>query len=833
VLLPVAWGLHVLGQLGPQSSERFAFSVAIEALACILSAYTADALQPIFWQRARRAHFRELLSRLLTLFSAVPALLILFWTVPSYVTEVRQQLVDNTRAQSEAIHARVTSYVQSHKKVIESLADHWQQARDNEDLSTWLATTKRQYPGFKTLFVTDATGKLQVTLPDLRGSEWRSARLDVSDRPYFKRIILTGQPYISRVFQGRGPGNKPVVVIGAPVKQSDGRIKGIVAGSLKLDSLASALDMASASQTVALVDDRHRFIAGKGPDALASLQAVPSDSPVEEALSRQEARHVFAHGRLAMRTDIEATPWKLIQIVPLDPAIDSLNTYTLTVGLLALLFVFGSRELATRLAGSVSGPLEQMSRIASSIRANVPVQSFDLEQGTAPKEVELLAQHLNRMLHDLDLARHRLQHSLAEKTEINERLEAHNRALDSLVQEKTSELLRAKEEAEELAQSRSAYLAAMSHEIRTPLGGLLGLVKLFDESNLEPEQKDQLQTIRRCGESLLNIVNGILDNARIDSGFMELDMHVIEPQMLVQETVRLYQSAAREKGITLHEEWDDAIAALPPIQGDPFRIKQVIGNLISNAIKFTRDGHIYVRIHLGQQEKNRIWLKYEVEDTGIGIPAEQIDRIFEPFSQAHSGIQKNYGGSGLGLTISRKLAVMMGGHLDIRSVARQGSVFVLSLPHQLVESPDNDQTPGDESDVLRGKKVLIAEDNSVNQKIIQSIVRNLGMDFAVASNGKDVLQQLREDHFDLILMDCQMPIMDGYTATRHIRASSERYAQIPIIAVTAHASPGDRERCLVAGMNDHIGKPYSLDRVRAVIFDQLNRQEDRDRQASG
>jgi len=363
---------------------------------------------------------------------------------------------------------------------------------------------------------------------------------------------------------------------------------------------------------------------------------------------------------------------------------------------------------------------------------------------------------------------------------------------------------RAEEEAIEAARARSAFLATMSHEIRTPLNGVLGLTDILLDSGLSQEQRQLATTVRGSGEQLRSLLNDVLDFSKIDSGHLDLEMMPVDLRGLCEGVVALWNGPAQERGLSLTLGIDESCPKW--ISSDPTRLRQILGNLVSNAIKFTPKGHVRIRVSGGER------LTIAVEDTGIGLEEGAEARIFDPFRQADSSTTRNHGGTGLGLAICQRLTEAMKGNLSVSSVLGEGTTFTLDLPLKVLNSADAASTTL-ETVRLQGC-VLVAEDNRVNQVVIRHQLERHGLHVMIAENGDHCVRMWGERRPDLILMDCQMPVMDGYTATRQIRAFD---SDIPIIAVTANTLPGDRLRSIEAGMNGHLGKPIERDELTAVL----------------
>ncbi|UZE22303.1 response regulator [Pseudomonas sp. B21-056] len=456
------------------------------------------------------------------------------------------------------------------------------------------------------------------------------------------------------------------------------------------------------------------------------------------------------------------------------------------LALFALLFTF---LVARRLAANLSRPIRDIGNAVKAIQQGDYSKPLPIVDDA---ELGALSRHINNLADGLEQASREQHQAMAQ-------------------------LIRTREEAEKANSAKSEFLAMMSHELRTPMNGVLGMLQLLETTRMTDEQHEYTALASESTEHLLKVINDILDFSRIERSALELEHIVFNLTELVGSCAQSFQHSAAQRKLGLDLLIPDDMNALQ-VQGDPTRIRQILVNLIGNALKFTEQGRVTVQCQWQALDHELLWFTCTVRDSGIGISPESLERMFDAFQQADSSISRRYGGTGLGLPIARTLAERMGGTLRAQSEEGQGSVFTLEIPLALSMQDPAETAPrlahGSESS--EGGNILLVEDNPVNQTVIEAMLRSLGFTVSIAADGAQAIRSAESLMFELILMDCRLPVVDGYEATRRIRRLPG-CGEVPIIALTANALQGDREACLAAGMNDYLAKPFKRADLQHIL----------------
>ena len=673
-----------------------------------------------------------------------------------------------------------------------------------------LSEASNRFPDFLTFLITDAQGEITQTYPtSLKERAQRTGQTNVASRNYFEMALKTGSTYMSPGFLGKGFGSDPIVAISAPLYDDNQDFIGIVEGSLDLSSF-KLFDQREFRPAVSmLITDKEGNVIFASPILkVQQLSKIDSEqcSKLKCVLPDAERWFVAEHS-----SDLYG--WKVYKLFPSNVFIFQVSRYItfgiLLVGLLTLFATVASYMVAS----SFSSPLTRLlNKFAQFDPVNPSPNRDSRLSNRFLSEIDELDQGFNHLSDRIYQLFEQLKESQSEQHKLNNALLELNTSLEQRVHEKTESYERMAREAMEANQAKSQFLANVSHELRTPMNGIIGSAQNLQNENLEASARRKLEVIYQSAQSLMALLNSILDWSKIEAGKMQIDPTRFAPKSLIETTAQLQIASASAKGLSVDIDCDDNMPDW--LLGDDIKIGQIIHNLMSNAIKFTKKGQI--RIHCGYLQGK---LTISVADTGIGMHKSELPRLLQQFNQADSTTTRMYGGTGLGLSICKALADLMNGEFKLESEFGVGTTATLTLPLPITQYELGTESLADVSTLPEDKKILLAEDNDINSEVLQSMLAEQPIKLIRVANGEMAVKAASQYQFDLILMDCQMPVLDGYQATEAIRKLPSEKGKVPIIALTANAYKEDRLRCLEAGMNDHLPKPV----IKGTLLNTMNK----------
>ncbi|MBI2381800.1 MAG: response regulator [Gammaproteobacteria bacterium] len=766
---------------------------------------------------------RQLLADRLALFAVLPLVLASVGVAAYFTQRQGTETARNTQIQAARAAREIEATLEQHLGVVRQTARQLGLPLGRHQ-EPQLAAALEGGPGFMSLIAVDAAGIIVAIAgrPELKLNTRASMGALVQDRSYYREPMADGQAHLSDVFQGRGMGRDLLVAISAPVLDDEGRPQGVVNGALALKTIGAAvasLFAGQASDTEYVILDRVGHVVFSSVPTYPILSQASGDPGLNALVEGPLAGFEPAGRYRVFRTALPAFGWTIV--LRHNAAGDASRFNRAAIALISsgLMLLFGAQRLAWRFSLRLGAPLNELAEQVRSVNLENPETLPGVLSLPGTREIRSLTEDITRMVQ-----RHAGLHlerafALADVNQLNARLEqanrdleAANRDLERRVEERTAELSAARERAEELALAKGQFLANMSHEIRTPMTAILGYTESLLRKEIPAKDVDEaLEIVLRNGRYLLELINQLLDHAKIERGQLHLERLAFSPAELVQDAAALLRRLAANKGLELRL---DGLAALPPaVYGDPTRLRQILLNLGGNAVKFTSEGRVTIAARYDSRS-HRLCL--DIQDTGIGMDAPALDKLFQPFSQADASTTRRFGGTGLGLVISRELARAMGGDVSVSSTPGLGSHFAVSLlaePAPVEAMPREERT--DAAPRLTGR-VLLAEDQKDNQALLSLLIRATGAEVEAVDDGAQAVDKALHEHFDLVLSDMQMPVLDGAETLRQLRAAG--YDK-PVVVLTANMSPTDVEQYRTQGFDACEGKPIK----RASFYAMLRR----------
>ena len=743
-----------------------------------------------------------------------------------WITSIQQSKLELMQREllwhGELIASNVDEYLRQTINNLALLASAHNENPTNNQINQRLDSVASLNPGVLTMLVTDDQGQITHTFPRSFLLQLQKVSSNsVADRDYFLNAKATREPYVSDVFQGRGFGEDVIVALSSPILR-DGEFTGIYQASLNLNYFTMYDDpKINTDLSFVVLDSQRRVIYATPETGYTFLQNVAS-SPI--SLYQQSSESYFFENQfnehyLASYQTLESTGWTVVSLAPRRIYEAKIVELTAVSLLLLVVSVVVFVVVLTKLADRVISPISEVHRKLTNAKSQSDYASLKLtSENTSIIEIDALFPALTSFSNTLSQTMSDLQAQTHAAEKAQSDLLLLNQNLSNIVDSQTSALKQALSESEQASKAKSDFLANMSHEIRTPMNGILGVMQVLqrdikDESNIRLLSKAIFSA-----NSLLRIINDILDYSKIEAQQLSLETVDFSIAAVTESVVSDLLPIANEKSISLNVTYADEFPVM--WNGDPVRVRQILMNLVSNAVKFTEKGGITVNVRTSHVDDKQ-GLILDITDTGIGMSKEATQSLYERFTQADTSITRKFGGTGLGMAITQNLVALMNGDIKVASKQGNGTKFVVFLPLEIATDAINIQNEEDVASVpdLNGISILIAEDNAINQEIVRAMLEPTHAQLHFVDNGKLAIDAHIETKFDLILMDIQMPVMDGKQACMVIRKDDNT---VPIIALTANVMSEEINEYESKGFTSHIGKPFEMHDLYARIQKHLN-----------